>query len=424
MGTAFILILLSMLLSGLCSGLEIAYVSSNKLYFELQRKEGSIGARLLAGPFGKPSRLIGVLLVGNNIAMVVYGLMMAQVLEPALLRFTHSEVLILLVQTMISTIIILFFAEFLPKALFRLDPNGIISFFAIPLRIMYSLLWLPMMVVTGMSELVLRAFGVKTKPGQVAFGRIDLDEFLKQVSDNTPGETDLDSEVEYFRNTLELSNTKVRDVMVPRAEIEALDVDDPMPEVLQRFTETGMSKLLVYKDNVDNIIGYIHSKDMFRRPAKIRSVLRTVNFIPGTMPADLALQMFTNQRTQVAVVVDEFGGTAGMLTIEDVVEVIVGDIEDEHDTGDQVEERIGEDEFLFSARIEVDEIVDRFRLNIPVSEEYDTLAGHILHNTGGIPEPGEEVVIGPFSFTVAQVTHGRIDLVRVKVNEPDKGYLT
>ena len=420
--TDVLLIVLAMALSALCSGLEIALVSSNKLYIELQRKQGAIWARLVAGLLKRPGRVISALLVGNNIALVVYGIVMARTMEPWLRSLYPHEGFVLLMQTILSTLLILVVSEFIPKALFRIDPNGILSVFALPLRFLYVVLWLPTMLLTTLSEGILRLFGVRTKPGQVAFGRIDLDEFLKEVSDNTPDDKDMDAEVEYFRNTLELSNTKVREVMIPRAEIEAIEVDEPVTELNRRFIDTGLSKLLVHKDSIDNIIGYVHGYELFRRPRTIRAVMRPVNFIPGTMPADEALQLFTKQRTHVAVVVDEFGGTAGMLTIEDVVETIVGDIEDEHDEGELVEERIGPNEFALSARVEVAYLAERFGLNFPEHEEYDTLAGWIMHHTGDVPEQGTVIEEGPFRITVAQVNHGRIDLVNLLVKDPESGF--
>lgn len=341
-----------MAVSALCSGLEIAFVSSNKLYIELQRKQGAIWARLVGGLQRRPARVIGALLVGNNIALVIYGIVMARVMEPWLRDLWPNEAFVLLAQTTLSTLLILVVSEFLPKALFRLDPNGILTVFALPLQILYIMLWLPMIVMTGLSEGLLRLFGIRTKPGQVAFGRIDLDEFLKEVSDNSPDADDLEPEVEYFRNTLELSNTRARELMTPRAEIEAVDVEDGTDVLQKRFVETGLSKLLVHKDSIDNVIGYVHGNELFRRPRSIRAVMRPVSFVPGTMPADQVLRMFTGQRTHVAVVVDEFGGTAGMLTIEDVVETIVGDIEDEHDLGEGVEEKLSDTEYLFSGRTE------------------------------------------------------------------------
>jgi CBS domain containing-hemolysin-like protein len=418
-----LLIVVSMALTAICAGLEIAIVSCNKLYVELKLKEGAIWARLVAGLLKRPARVISALLVGSNIGLVMYGIVMARVLEPWLRGLYPQEVFVLVAQTVLSTLLILVVAEFLPKALFRLDPNFIVSAFALPLRILYVVLWLPTMLLIGLGEGVLRLFGRHTKPGQVVFGRIDLDNFLKEVSDSAPSEQDLDAEVEYFRNTLELSNTKVRDLMVPRAEVEAIDVEEPVAALHKRFVETGLSKLLVYKDSVDNMIGYVHGYELFRRPRTIRAVMRPVNFLPGTMTADEALQRFTKQRTHVAVVVDEFGGTAGMLTIEDVVETIVGDIEDEHDEGELVEERLGEHQFLLSARTEVAYLAEKYGLSFPENAEYDTLAGWVLHHTGTVPEQGGVVEEGPFRLTVVQVNHGRIDLVKLEVTDPAQGYL-
>ncbi len=397
-------------------------MSSNKLYVELERKRGAIWARLVSILLKRPARVIGALLVGNSIALVLYGMVMAKVLEPWLHSFGFGGAFVLVAQTVLSTLLILVVAEFLPKAVFRIDPNRALSVFALPLQVLYIILWLPMMVMTGLSEGILRLFGVPTKPGQVAFGRIDLDDFLKDVGTNQPSNANMDAEVEYFRNTLELSNTKVRELMVPRAEIETVQVEESVEVLKQRFVESGMSKLLVYKESIDNIIGYVHGYELFRHPRSIRSVMRPVNFIPGTMPADEVLQMFIKQRTHVAVVVDEFGGTAGMLTMEDVVETIVGDIEDEHDTPEEVEERLGPNEFLLSARTEVAHLIETYKLALPESEEYDTLAGYIVHSTGEIPAQGQVVELPPFRITIAQVAHGRVDLVRLEVLDPVAGY--
>ena len=418
-----IIIVVSIVVSGLCSGLEIAFLSSNKLYIELERKRGAIWARLLSTLLKRPERVIGALLVGNNIALVLYGIAMASLMEPWLRTFGLGEGFVLVGQTLLSTLVILVLAEFLPKTLFRLDPNGAISYFTIPLQVLYVVLWAPMMFMTGISTLVLRLFGVKSANAQLVFGRIDLDEFLKEVSADGNKRTDMDAEVEYFRNTLELSNIKVRELMVPRAEIEAINVDDSVQELHALFISTGMSKLLTYKDSIDNIIGYVHGYELFRHPKSIKAVMRPVNFIPGTMPADEVLQLFIKQRNHVAVVVDEFGGTAGMVTMEDVVETIVGDIEDEHDTPEDVQERLGPTEFLFSARVEVPHLRETHLLAIPESEEYDTLAGYIMHSTGEMPDQGQVIDLGPFRFTVAQVEHGRIDLVRLDVLDPESGFL-
>lgn len=422
-GTDLILILAAIFVSALCSGLEIAFVSSNKLYIELERKGGALWARIISGLLNRPGRLIGALLVGNNIALVVYGVLMAKWLEPWLFGLVASGFFVLVMQTLISTLVILVLAEFLPKTLFRIDPNGVLSFFAIPLQVLYVLLWIPTLFMTGIAEVLLRLMGVKTQPGQVVFGRIDLDDFLKEMGANQPRQSTMDAEVDYFRNTLELSNIKVRELMIPRAEMVAIDVEEPVSVLRDRLVETGLTKVLVYKDNIDDIIGYVHGYELFRHPKSIRSIIRPVNIIPGTMAADDLLQTFIKQRNHVAVVVDEFGGTAGMLTIEDVVETIVGDIEDEHDVPEDVEERLGEHEFLLSARSEVDHLRDTHALAIPESEEYDTLAGFILHSTGDLPDQGQIIELPPFRITVAQVEHSRIDLVRLEVLDPERGYL-
>ncbi len=416
-------LVLAVLASGFCSGLEIALVTSNKLYIELQRQQGAIWARIIAFLMKKPARVISALLVGNTIALVIYGILMAQWMEPWLRGLVPNEGFILVMQTVLSTLLILVLGEFLPKALFRIDPNGILSVFAVPLAMVYILLWLPTMLLTTLSEAFLRLVGVKTTMGKAGFGRIDLDAFLAEVSEAASPEEEVEAEVEYFKNTLELSHTKVRDLMVPRAEIEALDVEESIAALAAKFQATGLTKLLVHKDGIDNIIGYVHSYEMFKRPRSIRSILHAVNFVPGTMPADEVLRMFTRQRTHIAVVVDEFGGTAGMLTIEDVVETIVGDIEDEHDDEDTVEERISEAEFLFSGRVEVEQLVEEYQLNLEESPEYDTLAGFIMHCTGRVPEAGEIVDHGPFRFTVTNVSHGRVDLVNLLVKDQEQGFV-
>lgn len=420
-GTDLILLIIAVAVSALCSGLEIAFVSSNKLYIELERNRGAIWARLVSVMLKRPARVIGALLVGNNLALVLYGLLMAKLLQLWLLGFGYGAAFVLVAQTVLSTLLILVVGEFLPKAVFRIDPNTTLSAFALPLQILFVVLWLPMMVMTGLSELILRVFGVQSRPGTIAFGRVDLDEFLKDVTANQANDEGMDAEVEYFRNTLELSNTKVRDLMVPRAEIEAIEVDEPISTLHERFVESGMSKLLVYRKSIDDVIGYVHGYELFKQPRTIRAVMRPVNFMPGTMPADEVLQLFIKQRTHVAVVVDEYGGTAGMLTMEDVVETIVGDIEDEHDTPEEVEERLGPHEFLFSARSEIAHLNETYGLLLPESEEYDTLAGYILHSTGDIPEQGQVIELPPFRLTVAQVIHGRVDLVRLEVVDPAAG---
>jgi CBS domain containing-hemolysin-like protein len=422
-GTDIILIASAVVISALCSGLEIAFVSGNKLYIELERKRGALWAKVVARLQKRPGRLIGALLVGNNIALVVYGVLMAKVLEPWLVELGMGEAVVLATQTLISTLVILVLAEFLPKAVFRIDPNGALRVFALPLQVLYMVLWAPTLVMTGLSEGILRLLGLRTQPGEVVLGRVELGEFLRQVASQKTSERNLDAEVEYFRNTLELSNTKVRDRMVPRARIEAIDVESTMAELHERFVTTGVSKLLVYKDGIDNIIGYVHGHDLFRKPRSIRAILRPVRFVPGTMPADEVLQLFIKDRAQLVVVVDEFGGTAGMVTVEDLVETIVGEIEDEHDVPEDVEEKLGDHTYLFSARLHVADLRHRHHLALPENEAYDTLAGLVLYATGEMPEDGQVIEQPPFRYTIAQVEGSRIALVRIEVTDPDQGYL-
>jgi len=405
--------------------LEVALVGSSKLYLELERKRGAIWARVLGDMLQRPSRVVGTLLVGNAVAFVLYGVVFTSVMGQMLPILNQGAAFELVVRVVIGTVVVLILGEFLPKLLFRMDPDRALSLFAIPLRVIYTVFWLPMMVVTSMGEGILRVFGVRGTSGQEAFGRVDLDEFLNDISNVPKGDESLDAEVEYFRNTLELSKIKVRDLMVPRAEIEAIQVDESVQTLQSRFAENGMSKMLVYKESIDKILGYVHGYELFRRPKSIQAIVRPVNFIPGTMPADEALQLFIKQRSHVAVVVDEYGGTAGIIPMGDVVETIVGDIDDEHDTGnEEVEERLGPNEFLLSARAEVEHLVEKYRLAIPQRDDYETLAGFILHSTGDLPEQGQVIDLPPFRMTIAQVVHSRIDLVRLEVLDPETGFIS
>ncbi|MBP6312657.1 MAG: HlyC/CorC family transporter [Flavobacteriales bacterium] len=416
---------MSIAISALCSGLEVALVGSSKLYLELERKRGAIWARVLGDMLQRPSRVVGTLLVGNAVAFVLYGVVFTSVMGQMLPIVSQAAAFELIIRVVIGTVVVLILGEFLPKLLFRMDPDRALSLFAIPLRVIYTVFWLPMMVVTSMGETVLKIFGVRGSSGQEAFGRVDLDEFLNDISNVPKDDESLDAEVEYFRNTLELSKIKVRDLMVPRAEIEAIQVDERVQTLQSRFIENGMSKMLVYKESIDKILGYVHGYELFRRPKSIQAIVRPVNFIPGTMPADEVLQLFIKQRSHVAVVVDEYGGTAGIITMEDVVETIVGDIDDEHDTDtEEVEERLGPNEFLLSARVEVDHLVETYKLALPQRDDYDTLAGYILHSTGDLPEQGQVIDLPPFRLTIAQVVHSRIDLVRLEVLDPETGFLS
>ncbi len=407
----------SLVCSAFFSGMEIAFISANKLQIELENKQGYFYARILSFFLKRPSRFIGTMLVGNNIALVIYGIYMGDLimgwLDPS---HTWNQGLLLAVQTVISTLIILITAEFLPKTVFRINPNRVLNILAVPLVIIYFLLWIPMIITIGLSEWLLKAFlKVDFAENKPVFGRVDLDNYVREMTDRAADQEDLDHEIQIFQNALEFSKVKARDCMIPRTEIVALDVEDTIETLRQKFVDTGLSKILIYRDSIDNIIGYTHSYELFKRPDSIKSILLPVSIIPETIAANEILELFIKKKKSVAIVVDEFGGTAGMLTIEDVVEEIFGEIEDEHDSEALLEDQITNNEFLFSGRIEIDYVNEKYGLNLPESEEYETLAGLILHNYESIPKANSQIIIDQFKFYITEVSDTRIDEVRLTV---------
>ena len=411
-------ILISLLFSALFSGLEIAVVSANKLQLELESKNRFL-TRVLSNLLRRPARVIGVMLMGNNIALVVYGIFMAQLMEPFFYQLTGNEAVVLVLQTLISTLIVIFVAEFIPKATFGLNPNVALKIFTLPLLFFYVVLLLPTLIVIGISQALLKIFAqIDFKRDEHSLGRIDLDDYLKQMTSNNDMEPEeMDHEIQIFQNALDFSKVKARECMVPRTEIVALEINESVDRVKERFIETGLSKILVYKDNIDNIIGYVHSYDLFKQPEFIKSVLLPLLIIPESMPANGILQKFIQNRKSIAVVVDEFGGTSGILTIEDVMEEIFGEIEDEHDKEELIERQLSSNEFVFSARVEIDYLNEKFKLNLPVSEEYETLAGLIIQLHESIPEENEEIHSGPFTFIITKVSDTKIELVRLLITE-------
>lgn len=409
-------ILASLVLSAFFSGMEIAFVSANKLKVELDGKQGDFFAKIISNFLKKPSRFIGAMLVGNNIALVVYGIYMAKILEPEIARYTSSDLIILLVQTCISTLLILLTAEFLPKTLFRINPNSMLRFFAFPLLIIYYILLLPMLLVIGISEALIKIFSpdISTKE-EINFGRVDLEYYIKEGTENNDNQEEIDHEIQIFQNALDFSKVKARECMVPRTEVVAVEVEDTIENLTAKFIETGLSKILVYRDTIDNIIGYTHSFELFKKPESIKSILLPVPIIAISMPANEILEVFIEQRRSIAVVVDEFGGTSGILTIEDIIEEIFGEIEDEHDKEELIETKISDSEFLFSARLEVDYLNDEYNLNLPESDNYETLAGLIINTFESIPSMDEEIVLDQFVFTVKKVFENKIDLVHLKI---------
>ena len=408
----FALIILTLLLSAFFSGMEIAFVSSNKLKLELDKKSNSFTSRIISVFTKEESRFIVNMLIGNNIALVIYGLLMAELLEENLQVVIRSALLIFILQTIISTIIILVIAEFIPKAIFRINSNNILKFFALPLIITYLLLYPFNLLMMTLSKWILKGlFKVEVDEGQRLFDRVDLDAYLSMLKT----EENDKMEVEMLQNALELPSIKTRECMVPRTEIVAVEVDTSIGTLKEKFIESKLSKILVFKHDIDNVIGYVHSLDLFRRPKKIKSILMPIPIVTETIVASELLELLIKKQRAVAVVVDEYGGTSGMVTVEDVTEEIVGEIEDEHDAETLIDEKIDEKTFLFSARTEVDAINKKYELNLPTSEEYETLAGLLLYSHEDIPDVETTVKIDKFNFVVKEVSDRSIQLIKIHI---------
>jgi len=405
-----------MLASAMFSGLEIAFVSANKLKIELDNTKGNFTAKILSSFLKQPAKFIGAMLLGNNIALVIYSIIMAKFLEPVIAQYVFdNEFVILLMQTIISTLLILFFAEFLPKALFRINPNRVLTIAAVPITIVYYILYPFTYFTVGISNLILKIFKVDTSESDLAFSKIDLEDFIANIQDGQNEGEEIDSEIQIFKNALGFSDVKVRECMVPRTEITAIEVEKSIEELREKFIETGLSKILIYRDNIDNIIGYVHSKELFKKPEAIKSILLPVSIVPEVMSANDMLKKSIKERRSVAVVVDEFGGTSGILTTEDVIEEIFGEIEDEHDKEEFVEKIISENTYQFSARIEIDYINEKYKLNLPVSDEYETLGGLIININESIPENEEIIRKDNFEFTIDKVSDNKVDMITLRL---------
>lgn len=412
------LILISLLLSAFFSGMEIAFVSSNKLRIELDKKQGAFGSRLISVYTSHPGRYIATMLVGNNIALVIYGILMAALLEPVIAAYTGSDSIILVLQTIVSTIIILILAEFLPKTLFRISPNIVLKLFAIPVMLFWICLYPITWLMIGLSNLIMHSImGVprSRKAYPDAFGKIDLDHLVSESSANGEHEGETEQEMKFFQKALDLSNVKLRDCMVPRTEMVALEENASIEELRQRFIETGLSKILIYRETPDNILGYISSKELFHSPEALTPLIKSLPIVPETMPANKLLKSFIRENKSISVVVDEFGGTSGIVTMEDILEEIVGEIEDEHDSSELEEKQISENEYILSARHEIDYLNEKYRLDIPKTDEYETLAGIILFHYASIPKINDRIQIGDFTFRILDVSETRIELVKLTV---------
>ncbi|MCK5462313.1 MAG: hemolysin family protein [Bacteroidales bacterium] len=411
-----IIILLSLVFSAFFSGMEIAFVSSNKLRLELDIKQGYMTSRVISIFTSRPGDYIATMLVGNNISLVIYGILMAILLEPLISHYTSSESTILIIQTIISTLIILFTAEFLPKTIFRLSPNTALRAFAIPVLVFYILLYPVTKLTIAISGFILHNFmrvprNKKAQPN--VFGKIDLDNLVNESNAERDQQADPEQEIKLFQNALDFSNVKLRDCMVPRTEIVAFDESVSMEELQSKFIETGLSKILIYRESTDNIIGYINSKELFKNPSDLQSMIMSLPIVPETMPANKLLQSFIKDHKSISVVVDEFGGTSGIVTMEDILEEIIGEIEDEHDTSELTEDKLNEQEYIFSARHEIDYLNEKYRLNIPELDDYETLAGLILFHYESIPKINDRIHIEGFVIRILDVSETRIELIHL-----------
>jgi len=412
-----LVIVLAIIFSAFFSGMEIAFVSSNKLRIEIDKKVGSFGSGIIASFSRKPEHFIVTMLIGNNIALVIYGLYIAGPLENTFIPFIQSDFLVLLIQTIISTLIILLIAEFLPKAFFRRSPNLFLRTFSLPTAFIYGFFYPFTVLIIKLSNLLLRLFfGVKPEENESknVFSKFDLDDLVSDVNDDDL-DTDLEEhDIRIFQKALDLSNVKVRACMVPRTEIAALSTDSSMEDLKQAFIDTGYSNILIYEESIDNITGYFRLRDIFSPGESIGRAIRKLPIVPESMAANNLLKLFVEQNKKLALVVDEFGGTSGLVTLEDVLEEIVGDIEDEHDSSELIERKIGDDEYLFSGRIEIDYINEEHDLSLPESDEYETLAGLVLTHKGDIPKLNASIEIGDYIIKVVKVSETRIELLNVR----------
>lgn len=425
MDSSVIIIIFSLLLSAFFSGMEIAFVSSNKIHIEIEKKQDGLLAKVLQKLTAKPSKFITTMLIGNNIALVVYGIVMGDILITWFQSFLPSTSKVinyllvdfsLLSQTVVSTLIILLTAEFLPKVFFQIYANTLLKLFAVPAYIFYKLFSFISDFVIWISDAILKRF-FKTEGDAVglALTKVELGNYIAEQMQSIEEHEEVDSEIQIFQNALEFSDVKAREVMVPRTEIIAVDISDTIENLSKEFIETGCSKILIYKDNIDDILGYVHSFDLFKKPKTIKSITMPVEFVPETMFVKDVMNALTKKRKSIAVVIDEYGGTAGIMTVEDIVEELFGEIEDEHDTVEMVELQLGENEFKFSSRLEVDYINETYKLNIPESDQYETLGGFIVSITEGIPEKDELVEFENFQFKILEASSSKIEVVRLKL---------
>ncbi|NRB60163.1 MAG: HlyC/CorC family transporter [Winogradskyella sp.] len=429
MALDIVIIVSTLLLSAFFSGMEIAYVSSNKIHIELEKKQDDFLGKILSKLTAKPSKFIATMLIGNNIALVIYGFKMGDLLVDWFLSMLPSNStfltyllvdLQLLTQTVISTLIILLTAEFLPKVFFQIYANSLLKIFALPAYIFYIFFSLISDFVLWISNAVLKnIFKANGEDVELVMTKVELGNYISEQMESVEDHDEVDSEIQIFQNALEFSEVKAREVMVPRTEITAVDISETIENLTQLFIETGRTKIIVYKNTIDDILGYVHAFELFKKPKSIKSILIPIGFVPETILIKDVLNILTKKRKSMSVVIDEYGGTSGIMTVEDIIEELFGEIEDEHDNVDLTEEQLSENTFKFSARLEVDYINETYKLNLPESENYETLGGLIVNATEEIPVENEDVLIDHFKFTIAEVSSTKIDVVLLKILEED-----
>ena len=409
----------TMIFSAFFSGMEIAFVSSNRMLAEMERGKNGMAQKAIAFFYRHPNNFVSTMLVGNNIASVIYGILFAQIFDATVFSSLGDGERVT-ADTLASTIVVLFTGEFIPKLIFKSNPNKMLSLFALPAMICYILLYPISRFATFLSKGMLRMVGIRmvTAKDETEFSKVDLDYLVQSSIDNAKNEDDIEDEVKIFHNALDFSETKVRDCMVPRTEIEAVDIDDCTTEDLKnKFIETGFSKIVVYKNDIDHVVGYIHSSEMFHDTTQWKEHIRTLPFVPETMTAQKLMHIFLQQKRSLAIVVDEFGGTSGLVSLEDIVEEIFGDIEDEHDSNNYVAKKTDSGEYILSARLEIEKVNEMFALDLPESDDYMTVGGLILHEYQSFPKLNEIVVIDKFEFKIIKSTMTKIELVRLKITE-------
>lgn len=424
----WVIVAVTLFFSALCSGLEIAFNSINRLQLEVELTKSTFSAKIISLFYKNQSRFITSLLLGNNIALIIYGMSMSQLLDASVVHWLqavslNNDFTVLLVKTILSTLLVLLVGEFLPKMLFRINPNAILAFFAFPTFLCYCLLYPLILVYTGVSEFIIRyILRLKVDSEEYKFSTVDLNDYIAEYADPEEADEDMQQEIQLFQNVMEFRSVKLRECMGPRNEIESVKLTDSIDAVKARFEETKHSKLIVIGESIDDIVGYVHLNDVVRAIAEHRDVtmndlVRRIDFFPETYTADRLLKHFIQKRQGVAAVVDEFGGTAGIVTMEDVVEEIFGEIDDEYDVEEEVERVVDDNTFIFSARLEIDYLNDTYKLALPVSDDYETLAGMILHYCESIPGLGEELTVGKYRFKILKASHMKLDEVELRVED-------